>query len=318
MVRLMLKIEALTKRYTRQGNSALESVTFDVNDGEIVGFVGLNGAGKTTTIRIISGVTLPSSGLVLVDGHDVVKAKPEASKNIGWVPEFPNFELNARANDLMVYFAGYHGIPKEDALNKTRSLFEKLSLAEVEDKRLRTYSQGMKKRFSLAAALLPDPRNLLFDEILNGLDPEGIRLFRSIILDLKNHGRAVLLSSHILTEIENMSDKIVFIHRGRVIKIATRGELSKIGSAGGILRMVIPNINGDALGYLRTLGQVRIEGNVLWLANFDVDPAQINSELIKRGFLINEFHLEKSSLEEYFFKLVGVTQRSGVAPGMGN
>jgi ABC-2 type transport system ATP-binding protein len=316
----MLKIDSLTKKFTRHGNPALENVSFEVKDGEIVGFVGLNGAGKTTTIRIISGVALPSSGSGLVDGHSIVKSKPEASSNLGWVPEFPNFELNARARDLMVYFAGYHGIPRQEALNRTRTLFEKLSLEEVEDKKLRTYSQGMKKRFSLAAALLPDPRNLLFDEILNGLDPEGIRLLRSLILDLKNRGKAVLLSSHILTEIENMSDRVVFIHRGRIIKIATREELSQIESVGGILRMVIPNLNGDALGYLRTLGEVRVEGNIVWLANFHDDPAQVNSELIKRGSLINEFQLEKSSLEEYFFKLVGLTQNSGdVAPiGMGN
>lgn len=301
----MLRIYALTKSYSRHGPLAIDNVSFDVNDGEIVGFVGLNGAGKTTTIRIGSGVTLPTSGAISVDGCDIVTQKPEASKNIGWVPEFPNFDLNSRARDLMIYFAGYHGIPKDKALKRTQELFHRVSLVGSERKKLRTYSQGMKKRFSLAAALLPAPKNYLFDEILNGLDPEGIRFIRSLMLELKAQGSAVLLSSHILTEIENISDRVVFIHKGKIVKIATKDELSSIESSGAILKMVIQNVNEDALRYLRTLGEVKLEGNTILLANFMVDPTQISTELIKRGFLIREFSLGMSSLEDYFFRLVG-------------
>jgi ABC-2 type transport system ATP-binding protein len=303
----MLKVETLTKNYSRHGNPAIDNVSFEVKDGEIVGFVGLNGAGKTTTIRVGCGVALPTSGTVVVEGHDIVKDKAEASKYIGWVPEFPNFEQNARAQDLMVYFAGYHGIPKEEALKRTQDLFQKVNLVGFEKKKLRTYSQGMKKRFSLAAALLPDAKNFLFDEILNGLDPQGIRFMRWLMADLKQRGKAVLLSSHILTEVENISDRVVFIHKGKIVKIATRTELSMIESASAQLRMVIQNLNDDALGYLGTMGEVRYSLNdkTVWLSKFVVDPTEISTELIKRGFLIREFNLEKSSLEEYFFKLVG-------------
>lgn len=308
----MLKIEALTKNYSRHGSPAIDSVSFDVNDGAIVGFVGLNGAGKTTTIRIGCGVTLPSSGSVVVDGHDIVKEKSQASKHIGWVPEFPNFEQNAKARDLMVYFAGYHGISKEEALKRTQDLFQRVSLSGFEKKKLRTYSQGMKKRFSLAAALLPNPKNYFFDEILNGLDPEGIRFIRFLMIDLKHRGKAVLLSSHILTEIENISDRVVFIHKGKIIKIATKNELAKIESGSAALKIVIQNLSDDALGYLRTLGEVRVEGDTIWLSNFVTDPTQISTELIKRGFLIREFNVERSNLEEYFFKLVGASKE--VAP----
>jgi ABC-2 type transport system ATP-binding protein len=306
----VLRIQALTKYYTRSRSvsPAIDSVSFDVNDGEIVGFVGLNGAGKTTTIRVASGVLLPSSGTVLVDGRDIVRNKPEASEQLGWVPEFPNFEQNTKAMNLLVYFAGFHGIDRIEAEKKATDLFQRVSLTGSERKKLRAYSQGMKKRFSLAAALLPDPRNLLLDEILNGLDPEGIHFIRSLMLDLKKQGKAVLLSSHILSEIENISDRVVFIHRGKVIKIATRNELSLIGSAGGVLKIVIENLNDDALVYLRSLGQAKLEGkDTVFLSDFIVDPALVNVELVKRGFLIREFSFEKSSLEEYFFKLVGVT-----------
>jgi ABC-2 type transport system ATP-binding protein len=303
---IMLHLQGLTKYYTRNGNPAINAVDFDVNDGEIVGFVGLNGAGKTTTIRIATGVSLPSAGTVLVDGHDIVKEKAEASKYIGWVPEFPNFEQNAKAANLMLYFAGFRGIKKEEAMKRSAELLRAVNLAGFERKKLRTYSQGMKKRFSLAAAMLADPKNYLFDEILNGLDPEGIHFIRSLMVDLKTRGKAVLLSSHILSEIENISDRVVFIHRGKIIKIATREELAQIGKSGGVLRIVLQNMNDKAVQYLKTLGEVRVEGqDTILLSNFSGDPTLVSTELIKRGYLIREFAYEKSSLEQYFFKLVG-------------
>ncbi|MGI0084358.1 MAG: ABC transporter ATP-binding protein [Nitrososphaerales archaeon] len=310
-----MQLQGLTKFYSRNSSPAINAVDFDVGDGEIVGFVGLNGAGKTTTIRIASGVSLPSSGTVLVDGRDIVKEKPAASRGLGWVPEFPNFEQNAKAKNLMLYFAGFRGIERKEAERRTAELFQRVSLNGFEKRKLRTYSQGMKKRFSLALALLPDPKNFLFDEILNGLDPEGIHYIRSLMVDLKKRGKAVLLSSHILSEIENISDRVIFIHKGKIIKIVTREELASIGSSGGSLKIVIQNLNDDALGYLRTLGEVKVESNTVTLSNFSVDPTQVNSELIKRGFLIREFSFEKTSLEEYFFKLVSAADSSpgGVA-----
>jgi len=308
----VIHVEGVTKYYTRKTASssrpAIDNISFDVNDGEIVGFVGLNGAGKTTTIRIASGVALPSSGTITVDGRDIVKEKAEASKRLGWVPEFPNFDQNAKAKNLLLYFAGFHGIEKNEAEKRADELFQRVSLTGSEGKKLRTYSQGMKKRFSLAAALLPDPKNFLFDEILNGLDPEGIHFMRSLVVDLKKKEKAVLLSSHILSEIENIADRVVFIHKGKIIKIATREELAGIGSAGGVLKIVFQNLNDAALGYLKGLGEVKLEGSdTVFLSAFSVDPTLINTELVKRGFLIREFSFEKSSLEDYFFKLVGVT-----------
>jgi len=301
----MIRIEGLTKYFTKK-HPAIDNVSFDVNDGEIVGFVGLNGAGKTTTIRVASGVALPSSGKVSIDGQDIVEQKPQASRNIGWVPEFPNYEQNAKAKSLILYFAGFRGIDKVVAEKRAQELFEQLSLTGNEGKKLREYSQGMKKRFSLAVALLPNPKNLLFDEILNGLDPQGIHYIRSLMVDLKKQNKSVLLSSHILSEIETISDRVVFIHQGKVIKIVSRAELSAIGESGGVLRMVIPNLNEDALTFLRILGEVKVEGkDSVSLSGFVLDPTVISSELIKRGFLLREFTFEKSNLEEYFFKLVG-------------
>jgi ABC-2 type transport system ATP-binding protein len=313
----MIRIEGLTKYYgsaRSNGGPAIDSVSFDVKDGEIVGFVGLNGAGKTTTIRIATGVTLPSSGSVSVDGHDIVREKPEASMNIGWVPEFPNYEQNSKAKDLMMYFAGFRGMPKSETETRIAELFQRVGLQGHEKRKLRNYSQGMKKRFSLALALLSSPRNYMFDEILNGLDPQGIHYMRLLMVDLKNRGNAVVLSSHILSEIETISDRVVFIHKGKIIKIVTKAELSAIETGGATLRIVIQNLNPDALAYLKTRGQVSTgDASTVWLANFSGDPAEISTELIRRGFMIREFSLQKSSLEDYFFKLVGAPPGDAVS-----
>lgn len=291
-------------------------MNFDVQNGEILGFVGLNGSGKTTTIRIAAGVSLPTKGTVLMDGHDVVKEKVAASRSVGWVPEFPNFELNARARDLLLYFAGFYGISKGEAAKRASELFTALGLSGSENRKLRTYSQGMKKRFSLVASILPDPQNYLLDEILNGLDPEGVKFVRKLLVEQRKRNKAILLSSHILAEVQALSDRVAFIHRGKLVKVVTRGELERasgIGSSGGtnegdgiVLRIVISNLNDNALTYLRTLGGVQVAqaGEVL-LSNFHGDSSELVAELVKRGLMVREITREKSSLEEYFFRLIG-------------
>lgn len=301
----MIEVKQATKVFSPRQAPAISSVSFDVNNGEVVGFVGLNGAGKTTTIRVAVGVSLPTSGTVVIDGHDITTDKAEASKNVGWVPEIPNFEPNAKAWTLMRYLAGFYGIDRNEATKKSKELLSSVGLAGFENRKIRTYSQGMKKRFSLAVSLLPDPQNFLFDEVLNGLDPEGIHFFRQLMTGQRKIKKAVLLSSHILTEVENVADRIVFIHRGRIIKTATREDLSASAGHGGILRIVLQTITDEAVSYVKTLGgSVEVQGNIIMLSDFVGDSSQVNSELVKRGFLVREISHEKTGLEQYFFDLI--------------
>ena len=297
--------------FSAKQGAAINSVSFDVEDGEIVGFVGLNGAGKTTTIRIAVGVSLPTSGTVVIDGHDIAREKPEASKSIGWVPEIPNFEPNAKTWSLMKYLAGFYNIERTEARRKSKELLASVGLLGFENRKIRTYSQGMKKRFSLAVSLLSDPQNFLFDEVLNGLDPEGIHFFRELMRRQKRGNKAILLSSHILTEIENVADRIVFIHRGRVIKIVTREELSAYEGEKGVLRIILQNASDDAVSYLRDLGgTVQVQGNEIILSDFRGDSSQVNTELVKKGIQVREIKLEKTGLEQYFFDLIGKADAS--------
>jgi ABC-2 type transport system ATP-binding protein len=302
----MLSVQSLTKSYSKNQPPALNAASFEVRDGEIVGFVGLNGAGKTTTIRVAAGVSLPTAGTIVVDGHDIVKEKAEASRKLGWVPELPNYEMNAKVKSLMLYFAGFYGISGDTAAQRTKELLEMVGLTGYENRKLRTYSQGMKKRFSLAASMISDPQNYLFDEILNGLDPAGIHYMRSLMLDLKRRNKAVLLSSHILTEVENIADRVVFVNKGKIVQVVTREQLGIYEAGTGVLKIVISNLNDDALSYIKTLGgEVRVDGKTVILSDFRGDSAQVNAELVKRGFLVQELSFEKSNLEEYFFKVIG-------------
>ena len=268
-----------------------------------MGFVGLNGAGKTTTIRIAAGIALPTAGTVVVDGHDIVEDKVAASRSIGWVPETPNFEPSGRGIDLLRYFAGFHGISSSDADARSAELLRTMGLSGAERKRFREYSQGMRKRFALAAAMLADPHNYLFDEILNGLDPEGIHFFRGLVGELKGQKKAILLSSHILLEVEGLADRVVFIHKGKLIKTVTRAELATFES--GSVRMVVENVDGRLADRLRGMGEVRMEGNGVTISDFKGDRAELNYQLAKEGYRISDFTVQKSGLEDYFLRLIG-------------
>ncbi len=301
----MIKVDSLTKVFPGKTGPAVDSVSFEVSDGEIVGFVGLNGAGKTTTIRMASGVSLPTSGRVSVDGYDVVSQKVEASRRTGWVPEFPNFEPNASAVSLMKYFAGFYDIPDSEAESRGLELLKSVGLEGAETRKLGAYSQGMKKRFSLAAALLGRPGNYLFDEVLNGLDPEGIRYFRRLMVEVKGQGAAVLMSSHILVEVQNLADRVVIIHKGKVIKTISRSELDTVGE--NVVKVAFEKVNDDALGFLKGLGDVRVDGNAVFL-KASLDPAVLNANLVKMGLQVKELSVQKEGLEEYFLKLIGDTK----------
>ena len=299
----MIKTQNLTKVFTKKQPAAVDSVSFEVANGEIVGFVGLNGAGKTTTIRMAVGVSLPTSGTVTVDGNDIVQEKVRASRSLGWVPEFPNFEPNARAISLMQYFAGFYGIPGAEAKERSAELLKSVGLEGVEERKLRDYSQGMKKRFSLGASMLSDPQNFLFDEVLNGLDPEGIRFFRQLMLDFRKQGKAVLLSSHILSEVENIADKVIIIHKGKLVKTILSEELANLGGAS--LKLVVPGLDERALSYLKGLGDIRVEGETVFITGTDAEPAEVNAQLSKMGYSVSELGKHKQGLEDYFMKLIG-------------
>lgn len=301
----MITIEDVSKTYRKSSKPAVKDLSLELKDGEIVGFAGLNGAGKSTTIRMISGILFPDKGNILVNGHDIVEDKIEASKNIGWVPELPIYELNATPASLLKYYAGFFGKDVSEILKRGEELSKRLGIWEHRDKKLRYYSQGMKKRFSIVAASQANPRNYLFDETLNGLDPEGVRDVRDFMLNLKKSGKCILLSSHILSELEIAADRVAIIRDGELIKIIGRDEISKLGYRSA--RMTIDNMDDGAVKLLEKYGPIHIDKNAVTVGNITVDASQyyeINAELISEGYRVSYFEIKGEDLESYFLDLV--------------
>ena len=298
----MIVIEDLSKRFPGRVAPAIEDIDLELRDGEILGLVGLNGAGKTTTIRAAVGVSFPTTGRVLIDGHDILRDKVRASEGIGWVPELFPFAPEARARRLLIYYAGFHGLTGRQANKRAREALNRVGLEGFEDVQIRTYSQGMKRRFGLAAALLADPQNLLLDEILNGLDPEGMAFVRNWVVELRKQGKAVLLSSHLLSELQALADRVAFIHEGNLIRVVDRDELARGGKT--TVHITIENPDPNVIAYLGTLGAVQVEPHAIHLSQPAEPAATITAELVRRGYRVSEIWSENASLEEYFLQLI--------------
>jgi ABC-2 type transport system ATP-binding protein len=302
----MISIEHASKSYIKKQPLAVNDLELELKDGEILGLVGLNGAGKTTTIRMSSGIILPTSGHIMVDGFDIVSEKVKAASNIGWIPELPNFEPNAKPFELMRYFAGFYGMHGDETDNRITELLEKVGLKGQFNKKLRNYSQGMKKRFAIAESIIGDPKNVLFDETLNGLDPEGVLFVRNLMFSLKKEGKAILLSSHILSEVEDVADRVAIIDHGKLIKLLNRGDLKTLGKT--VIELDILNYDSEAAKLLQNYGELDKSDHVMVLRDLkvsDADIPSILSELVKANYTVKKFNPVGESLEDYFFSLIG-------------
>ena len=300
----MIKISGLTKNYNKV--PVVKNLNLDIKNGEIVGFAGLNGAGKSTTIRIASGIIFPSSGTVTVDEKDIVSEKVDASKYIGWVPELPNFEPRGKSVSLLKYYAGFFGIGAKEAEQKAEKLLKQFDIWNARKKHLQDYSQGMKKRFSIAAAMIGNPNNYLFDETLNGLDPGGVKEMRDLMLSMKKDGKAVFLSSHILSELQNVADRIAIIKNGELIKILKHSDLDNLGET----RIIVDVKNPDdkIFNILNKFGNAHESNGDILIEKITLpvdDIYKINEELVKAGYKVGNVSAEGENLEEYFLKLVG-------------
>lgn len=223
----IVHLDSVSKRY-RKGwfgatFNAIEGVSFSIDAGESVGFIGHNGAGKSTTIRIIMGLQTPTSGSVLLQGAD--PQVPESRRSIAYVPENPLLYDHLSPNELVRLTTLSHGIASAESTIRAGKWLERLSLSHVADKRVRQFSKGMVQRTALAMALAVEPRFLILDEPLSGLDPTGRREVVEILSEYRRNGGGLLFSSHVLTDVEVLADRFLFIHKGRIRLTGTPGAL---------------------------------------------------------------------------------------------
>ncbi|MFQ5788507.1 MAG: ABC transporter ATP-binding protein [Thermodesulfobacteriota bacterium] len=223
----MLNVENLVKDYPtgflKKKVRVLNGVNLTVNKGEIFGFVGPNGAGKTTTFKVILGFVSLTSGSIELIGEPL--GNVEVKRNIGYLPENPFFYDYLTGEELLRYMGELHGLNGDSLSKRIDELLEKVNMTHAKEIQLRKYSKGMLQRVGIAQALINDPEFLILDEPMSGLDPIGQREIRELILEQKENGKTILLSSHILSDVEALCDRVAIIINGKVVKT---GELGKL------------------------------------------------------------------------------------------
>ena len=290
---LAVVTDALTKRYGHR--TVVAGLSLQVRRGEVFGFLGPNGAGKTTTLRMLMGLVRPTSGTASVLG----RPPGSGAAGIGALIEGPGFYpyLSGRRN--LWVLAKYAGAPSAriDVVLRT------VDLADRADDRYSTYSLGMKQRLGVAAALLKDPEVVILDEPTNGLDPAGITDMRTLLRRLAGEGRTVVLSSHLLGEVEHVCDRVAVISRGRLVVESTVGELLGLG------RLVIEAtpLAEAATVVTRLLGpeRVSVDDDVLSVQAGPADTARINRALVLADIDVTGLRQEARRLEEVFLQVTG-------------
>jgi ABC-2 type transport system ATP-binding protein len=219
----VIRFEGLQKTYGTL--AAVAGLDFEVEAGCVFGFLGRNGAGKTTTIRMMMGLLEPSAGTVRLGGHDI-RSAPEAAKAIaGYLPDRPYLYEKLTGIELLKFVGGLHGLAREAAETRGRGLLAQFRLEGRSGELIETYSHGMKQRLALAAALMHQPRILVLDEPMVGLDPEGAVELRQLLRRLATEGVTIFLSTHSLPVAEELCHRIAIIDRGRLVAIGTLAEL---------------------------------------------------------------------------------------------
>ncbi|MGC4746658.1 ATP-binding cassette domain-containing protein [Micromonospora sp. DT201] len=292
----------VAKRYPG-GVTAVDGLTLRVPEGMVFGFLGPNGAGKTTTMRMLVGLVRPTSGRIRVLGQP--PGTPGELARVGALIESPAFYPHLSGVDNLKLAARYAGVADSAA----DQVLAEVGLTGRARSPFRTYSLGMKQRLGVAAALLKQPSLLILDEPTNGLDPAGVSEIRELLRSLGQHGRTVLLSSHVLGEVEQVCDRIAVINRGRLIADGTSDEL-RAALGGGELLIAADPID-KAAACLREHRGVRAVQAADGRLRVDAEPslaAELNRTLVEAGIDVRELRTVRHSLEEAFLELTGTDE----------
>ncbi|MBI1854001.1 MAG: ABC transporter ATP-binding protein [Planctomycetes bacterium] len=224
----MIVAKELTKRYGEI--TALDGVSFEARSGEILGYLGPNGAGKSTTISILTGLLAPDSGSASISGYDVAAAPVEAKARVGYVPEVPAVYETLTPEEFLGFVGRIRKLPESTIATRTPLLLDLFEIGDRARFRMGGFSKGMRQKVLLAAALLHDPEVLILDEPLSGLDAPSALLLREILRGLRDAGKTILYSSHILEVVEKIADRVVILAKGRVVAQGTVEELLRAKS----------------------------------------------------------------------------------------
>ena len=240
----MIEFQGLSKSYS--GFEAVKPLSLTVPRGEVFGFLGPNGAGKTTTIRMLMGILVPSAGRVLVNGLDCHADAAEVKRHVGYLPDTPIFYDYLRGREILQFVAEMHGFSRSEAAGRAHRLLRELGLEDVTEEFAVNYSLGMKKKLGLACALVHNPKVLVLDEPINGLDPRAARDVQERLLAAAAQGTTIFVSTHLLDMAERMCGRVGIIHRGALVASGTLDELRGAAHAGSSLEEVFLKITDEA------------------------------------------------------------------------
>jgi ABC-2 type transport system ATP-binding protein len=303
----MINVSELTKYYGDY--PAIQSVSFDVPAGQVVGFLGPNGAGKTTTMRILAGYLTATSGRATIDGIDVFWDPLEARRRIGYLPENCPLYSEMRVTEYLRFRAGIKGLGGSLRRQRLGYVLDRCWLTDVRRQLIGTLSKGYRQRVGLADALLASPPVLILDEPTAGLDPAQIRSTRSLIRELGRE-HTILLSTHILPEVEMTCDRVIIIHRGRVAASGGLDELARqAGQTGALLVSFDEPVDAEpvsGLAGVTTVGQETADGATrLRITGPDLDELapRLCALAVARGWKVRELRPERRTLEDLFVQI---------------
>lgn len=300
----MIEVKDLTKRYGEV--TAVKGISFEASPGQVTGFLGPNGAGKTTTLRMLTGYMPPTTGSAKVAGYDVFENSMEVRKRVGYLPESVPLYRDMTALGYLAYIAEIRGV--RNRRDKAREVLQRVGLGHRANSQIRALSKGMRQRVGLAQALIHDPEVLILDEPTIGLDPLQVLELRQLITELRAD-HTVLFSTHILSEAEQVCDKVIIIQQGQILAQGAPAELRAALERGGRVLVRVEADSADVAGLLKGLNvvadaQPALEGVIVTPANVSIDPRpDIARTVVNQGWNLIELRPLAVNLEEIFIEL---------------
>jgi ABC-2 type transport system ATP-binding protein len=301
----MIELDGLTKRF--DDFVAVDGATLSVAPGEILALLGHNGAGKTTTVRMLAAILRPTAGRAFVAGYDVAENPRQVRQRIGLLTEHPGLYLRMRGKEYLNFFGRLMGVDGVERERRAGELLARFGMSEAWERRMGTYSKGMRQKMALVRAMLHEPSVLLLDEPTSAMDPHSAKLVRDAIRGLRDHRRVIVLCTHNLAEAESLADRIAIIRRGKIIALGTPAELKTrlLGPPLIELRLCDP-LNGAAR-FVSDLASIEAQGEN-WLRYTTPDPQEVNPLLVQtltaQGIGIVTMSQVPRSLEDVYLRVV--------------
>lgn len=308
----MIEVKNVTKKYGKA--VAVDDISFEIKEGEIVGLLGPNGAGKSTTMNMLTGFIEQTEGEIIVDGYNMLKKPKKAKKEIGYMPEGVPLYMDLTVKEFVTYMAEIKKVNKKERKEKVEKIIEQTGLKDVKKKLVKNLSRGYKQRVSMAGALVGEPKILILDEPTVGLDPKQITEIRNLIKDLgKTH--TIILSSHILSEVSQICNKVIIINKGKIVAVDTPENLENKVSNNNMIYVTVEDKDNKIESVKEKVQGIEkielIKNNEDETKEYVIETAkdtdirkEIFAELAKDNITIFEMKKADSTLEDAFMKLI--------------